>query len=166
MLPHDGTKNFYRTHKHGVEATRLGNGGRKSTKEFRNLRKIDHLASFLAGVAFGVVASVLWAPAAGGKTRGRIREIATRAGDVFRERAENLGGAARDAFEESKLTWRDEQQERSQTMSDLKDKVKEKIDDAADAAKKAAYQATDKAKDLAHKAGKKMEEGGKRLQDA
>ena len=114
------------------------------------MRKIDHLASFLAGFAFGVVASVLWAPAAGGKTRSRIRDIATRAGDVFRERAENLGGAARDAFEESKLTWRDEQQERSQTMSDLKDKAKEKIDDAADAAKKAADQAADKAKDLAH----------------
>jgi hypothetical protein len=55
--------------------------------------------------------------------------------------------------------------ERSETMSNLKDKTK-KIDDAADAAKKAADQVIDKSKDAAHSAGKKMEEGGKRLQDA
>ena len=51
-------------------------------------------------------------------------------------------------------------------MSDLKDKAKKKIDDGADAAKKATDQVVDKTKDVAHKAGKKMEEGGKRLQDA
>jgi len=51
-------------------------------------------------------------------------------------------------------------------MSNLKDKTKKKIDDAADAAKKAADQVIDKSKDVAHSAGKKMEEGGKRLQDA
>lgn len=51
-------------------------------------------------------------------------------------------------------------------MSNLKDKTKKKIDDAADAAKKAADQVIDKSKDAAHSAGKKMEEGGKRLQDA
>jgi hypothetical protein len=50
-------------------------------------------------------------------------------------------------------------------MSDLKNKAKEKIDDAADAAKKASAKVADKAKDIAHKGGKKMEEGGKRLQD-
>ena len=51
-------------------------------------------------------------------------------------------------------------------MSDLKDKAKKKIDDGANAAKEATDQVVDKAKDVAHTAGKKMEEGGKRLQDA
>jgi hypothetical protein len=50
-------------------------------------------------------------------------------------------------------------------MSDLKDKTKEKIDDAADAAKKVAGKVVDKSKDVAHTTGKKLEEGGKRLQD-
>jgi hypothetical protein len=51
-------------------------------------------------------------------------------------------------------------------MSDLKDRAKEKIDDAAHGAKKATDKVVDKSKDFAHGAGKKMEEGGKRLQDA
>ena len=51
-------------------------------------------------------------------------------------------------------------------MSDIEDKAKQKIDDAADAAKKAADKVVGKSKDIAHSAGKKMEEGGKRLQDA
>ena len=55
---------------------------------------------------------------------------------------------------------------RARLMSDLKDKAKEKIDDAADAAKKATEKVADKAKDIAHQGGKKLEEGGKRLQDA
>jgi hypothetical protein len=51
-------------------------------------------------------------------------------------------------------------------MTDLKSKAKEKIEEGADAAKKATDQVVDKAKDVAHKAGKKMKEGGTRLQDA
>jgi hypothetical protein len=51
-------------------------------------------------------------------------------------------------------------------MSDMKDKAKKKIDEGADAAKKAADHVVDKTKDVAHTAGKKMEKGGKRLQDA
>jgi hypothetical protein len=50
-------------------------------------------------------------------------------------------------------------------MSDLKGKVNDKIDDAAEAAKKTAGKAIDKSKDLAHSTGKKVEQGGKRLQD-
>ena len=50
-------------------------------------------------------------------------------------------------------------------MTDMKDKAKQKIDDAADAAKKAAGKVVDKSKDVAHSAGKKLEVGGKRLQD-
>ena len=51
------------------------------------------------------------------------------------------------------------------TMSDLKDRVKQKIDEGVDAAKKVTDQAVDKTKDFAHRAGKKIEKGGKRLQD-
>jgi hypothetical protein len=51
-------------------------------------------------------------------------------------------------------------------MSDIKGKAKRKIDDAADVAKKAADKIVDKSKDVAHNVGKKMEEGGNRLQDA
>jgi ElaB/YqjD/DUF883 family membrane-anchored ribosome-binding protein len=51
-------------------------------------------------------------------------------------------------------------------MSDLRDKSKKKIDDASDAVRKAADKVVDKSKDIAHSAGKKMEEGGKRLQKA
>jgi hypothetical protein len=51
-------------------------------------------------------------------------------------------------------------------MSDLKNRAKEKIDEGADAAKKATDQVVDKTKDVAHNVGKKMKEGGKRLQDA
>lgn len=51
-------------------------------------------------------------------------------------------------------------------MSGLKDKTKKKIDDAAEAAKKATGKIVDKSKDVAHSVGKKMEEGGKRLQGA
>ena len=50
-------------------------------------------------------------------------------------------------------------------MSDLKDKAKKKIDGAADATKKATDKVIDKSKDVAHSTGRKMEEGGKRLQD-
>jgi hypothetical protein len=51
-------------------------------------------------------------------------------------------------------------------MSDIKDKAKQKIDHAADGAKKVVEKVVDKSKDAAHSTGKKMEEGGKRLQDA
>jgi len=51
-------------------------------------------------------------------------------------------------------------------MSDMKDKAKDTIDDVADGAKKTADKVVDKSKDVAHSAGKKVEEGGKKLQDA
>lgn len=50
-------------------------------------------------------------------------------------------------------------------MGDIKGKAKEKIDEAADVARKAADKVAEKSKDVVHSAGKKMEEGGKRLQD-
>jgi hypothetical protein len=51
-------------------------------------------------------------------------------------------------------------------MSDLKDKVKEQSDEAAEATKKVLDSAVDKSKDIAHEIGKRVEQGGKRLQDA
>jgi hypothetical protein len=51
-------------------------------------------------------------------------------------------------------------------MSDFKGKAKDKIDDAANAAKRGTDKVVDKSKEAAHNAGKKMEEGGKRLQNA
>lgn len=50
-------------------------------------------------------------------------------------------------------------------MSDFKDKTEKKIDEAAEAAKKVAGKVADKGRNVAHSLGKKMEEGGKRLQD-
>jgi hypothetical protein len=51
-------------------------------------------------------------------------------------------------------------------MGEIKDKAKQKIDEGADAARKAADKVVEKSKDVAHNVGKKLEEGGKRLQDA
>jgi gas vesicle protein len=62
------------------------------------LRKIEHIASFLAGLGIGAAASVLLAPEAGGNTRNRIRDIVSPAGDVLRKRAKNSAKAAGDGF--------------------------------------------------------------------
>jgi hypothetical protein len=51
-------------------------------------------------------------------------------------------------------------------MSELKKTVKKKIDDAADATKKVLDKAVDKSKELANEIGERVEQGGKRLQDA
>jgi gas vesicle protein len=130
------------------------------------LRTKDQIAWFSAGLGVGIAASVLFAPVTGSQARGRIRGIAGRTRDFLTERAERLGEAARDVLDGINPSLKDELNEGSHTMSDLKDKAREKIGDAAEAAKKATDHAADKAKDLTHKAGKKIEEGGKRLQDA
>jgi gas vesicle protein len=72
------------------------------------LLKFEHIASFWAGLGIGVAASVLLAPETGGKMRNRIRDIASRAGDVFRKRAQNVGEATGDVLE-GKLTRREEE---------------------------------------------------------
>jgi gas vesicle protein len=97
----------------------------------------DRLAILLTGVGVGVAGALLWAPNAGEETRRRLTKGANSMGDRG-----------------------------NQIMSDLKDKVTDKIDDAAAAAKKAAGQVIDKSKDVVHNAGKKVEEAGKKLQDA
>lgn len=121
---------------------------------------------FLAGLGVGVVATVLLVPQAGRKTRNRIGDIAGRAADALKARAGNLRDRTEDLLQEGKSTWKEQEIKRRQTMSDSKGKAKEKIDGAADAAKKAAGKVVDTSKDVAHSAGKKLEEGGKRLQDA
>ena len=130
-----------------------------------NLRTLDRFTPFAAGLAIGVTATLLLVPEGGGNTRNHIRNAARRVGDGLQARAEKLGrGAAGIPTEE--MTAEIENGGRRETMSDMKDKAKQKIDDAADGAKKAADKVVDKSKDIAHRAGKKMEEGGKRLQDA
>jgi hypothetical protein len=49
-------------------------------------------------------------------------------------------------------------------MSEIKDKAKKEIDKAAGAAKTAAGHVVDASKNVAHQLGRKMKEGGKRLQ--
>ncbi len=130
------------------------------------MRRVDHVAWLFAGLGVGVAGVALLAPATGTKTRGRIRGMAGRAGDFLTDHATSLGDRAGGVIDEINRSLRDELNERKNTVSDLNDKAKEKIGDAAEAARKATDQAADKAKDLTHKAGKKIEEGGKRLQNA
>ena len=97
----------------------------------------DRLAIFLTGVGVGVAGALLYAPNTGDDLRKRFAKGANCVDDKG-----------------------------NQIMSDFKDKVKDKIDDAAVAAKKAAGQVVDKSRDVAHNAGKKVEEAGKKFQDA
>lgn len=120
---------------------------------------------FLAGLGVGVVATVFLIPEVGRRTRSRIDDLAGHAADAIKARARKVSDRAEDLLQEGKSTWKEKEIKRRETMSDLKDKTKDKIDDAADAAKKAAGKVVDASKDVAHSAGKKLEEGGKRLQD-
>lgn len=124
--------------------------------------KIDQVALFLAGAGIGLAASLLLAPEAGSKTRRRIRDVANKAGDVLKKGGERVGDAGTEIVDEYSLT----REERRKTMSDLKDKAKDKIANAADAARSTAEQVIDGSKDVAHVVGVKIEEGGRRLQDA
>jgi len=97
----------------------------------------DRLAIFLTGVGVGVAGALLYAPNTGDDLRKRLAKGANCANDRGNE-----------------------------LMGDLKSKVTDKIDDAATAAKKTAGQVIDKSKDVAHNAGKKVEEAGKKMQEA
>jgi gas vesicle protein len=126
------------------------------------LRKTDQITLFVAGAGVGLAVSLLLAPEAGGKTRRRIRDVASRAGDVLKKRAQRARDAGTEVLDDYSLT----QEETSKIMSDLKDKAKDKVADAADAVGNAAEQVIDKSKDVACVVGKKIEKGGQRLQDA
>ena len=130
-----------------------------------NLRKLDRFTPFAAGLAIGVTATLLLVPEGGGNTRNHIRNAARRVGAGLKARAEKLGRGAV-GLPSEELSAGIEDGGRRKTMSDMKDKAKQKIDDVADGAKRAADKVVDKSKDVAHSAGKKIEEGGKRLQDA
>jgi gas vesicle protein len=121
--------------------------------------KATCLMSLLTGFGVGMAASILFAPEAGHKMRRRIRVNARRARGLFKERAEMFTNAAGEVLENG-------HQEISRTMSGFADKAKEKIDDAGDVTKKAADQVIDKSRDVTHTIGKKLEETGKRLQNA
>jgi gas vesicle protein len=123
------------------------------------MRKTTCFMSLLTGFGIGMAASILFAPEAGQKMRRRIRVNARRASGLFKERTEMFTSAAEEVLQNG-------HQEISRTMTGLTDKAKEKIDAAADAAKKAADQVIDKSMDVTHNMGKKMEEAGKRLQNA
>jgi gas vesicle protein len=126
------------------------------------MRNLDNMTTFLAGLGIGVAASMLLAPQSGPQTQKRIREFAGRAGDSLND----LGTAARTAVKDGKRALQGKQDEASQAFNDLNNKAKRKIDETADAATTATGQIIDRSKDFAHTAGKKMETGGRMLQDA
>jgi gas vesicle protein len=123
------------------------------------MRKTTCFMSLLTGLGVGMAVSVLFAPEAGHKMRRRIRVNARRAGGLFKKRAGMVTSAAGEVLENG-------HREISRTMTGFTDKAKETIDEAAGATKKAADQVVDKSRDVAHHMGKKMEEAGKRLQNA
>jgi gas vesicle protein len=123
------------------------------------MRKTTCFMSLLTGFGVGIAASIMFAPEAGQKMRRRIRVNARHASGLFKKRADMFTSAAGEVLQNG-------HQEISRTMTGFTDKAKEKIDDAADATKKAADQVIDKSRDVAHHMGKKMEEAGKRLQNA
>jgi gas vesicle protein len=107
------------------------------------MRNIESMTSFLAGLGIGVAASVLLAPKSGSETQTKLKEIANRAGDALNLKAKDIGAAASGAFKGAK----------------------QKVDEASDAARSAAGHAADKSRDVVHEVGKRMENGGKMLQD-
>jgi gas vesicle protein len=123
------------------------------------MRKTTCFMSLLTGLGVGMAAAVLFAPEAGPKLRRRIRVNAQRATGLFKKRTEMFTSAAGEVLQNG-------HKEISRTIDDLTGKAKEKIDGAADVTKKAADQVVGKSKDAAHSVGKKMEEAGKRLQNA
>ena len=123
------------------------------------MRKSTCFMSLLTGFGVGMAASVMFAPEAGHKLRRRIRVNARRASGRFKKRAERFTSAAGEILQNG-------HQEISRTMTGFTDKAKEKFDDDAGATKKAADQVVYTSRDVAHHMGKKMEEAGKRLQNA
>jgi hypothetical protein len=116
------------------------------------LRKLDYLASFMAGVGIGVAASLLMSPNGGDNSPNRSRGTGRHLGDSQKEGAENPGVSPKPGAERK-------------TNGRSKDKAKQqKTEVAAVGAKKTADRIIDKSKDVAHSAGTKMER--KRLRNA
>ena len=102
------------------------------------------------------MATVLFVPEAGRKTRTRIADLTGRAADALKDGAQNLRAKTEDLLQEGKSVWKQQENKGREAMSDLKDKAKDKIDDVADAAKKAAGKVVDTSKDVAHECGQKV----------
>jgi gas vesicle protein len=120
------------------------------------------LPIFLAGVGVGAVVGLLLIPGSRYELGARARKaLRTASADVtessrrIRERVSTVLSGGEQALKE-----------RGRAMSNVNDKLKDKIDDTAAAGKKLVNKVADKSKDVAHDAGKKLEQGGKRLQDA
>jgi len=106
------------------------------------MRKRHHyFISFVTGL--GVVATAALLLPAGRKARRRIAKMARRTGRTLKQRYQ-----------------------RSWDMADLRKKAKQKLNEAAEVGRKAMDKAVHTSKDAAHAAGKRLEQGGKRLQHA
>jgi gas vesicle protein len=117
--------------------------------------RTDGLLMFLAGLGIGAAAAVLLAPYAGSETRQRILDSANQAGDRLKEQAQKLSSATQDLASQGIRTWADAQERGSEAASEIKSKVGNKIDELAD-----------NSRSVAHDAGAKLEQSGRRLQDA
>jgi hypothetical protein len=129
------------------------------------LRKLDYLASFMAGVGIGVAASIMMSPKGGGNTLNRSRSTDRPLGDSRKDDPENPGVAPTSVLRERKITGSPKQSAERKTIGRSKDKPKQhKTEVAAAGAKKTVNRIIHKSKDVAHSAGIKMER--KRLRNA
>lgn len=115
------------------------------------MEKSDRLAMFVAGLGAGVAAGMLLAPYRGEELRQRMRSGASQAGGFLQENAAKLRDAADGVLAQGK---------------EFTDKAMDKIDGAAETARQAAVKVAGKSKDWIPEAGKKVQDGGKRMQDA
>jgi gas vesicle protein len=60
------------------------------------------LSYFLLGLGLGVAVGMVFAPASGEETRGRIRDKASEGGDYLRKRSEDLKESAADLVDRGK----------------------------------------------------------------
>lgn len=124
----------------------------------------DRFVMFVTGLGIGIAGALLLAPQSGAELRSRLRGGADQTKDYLKERVGALSQTVGDTVAQGKQGLSNTLARGRDSMSDLRDKVKEKVRDAADVAEKAGDKVVGKSKDLAHDAGRKMEEGGKRLQ--
>ena len=70
------------------------------------------------------MATVLFVPEAGRKTRTRIANLTGRAADALKDGAQNLRAKTEDLLQEGKSVWKQQENKGREAMSDLKDKLK------------------------------------------
>jgi hypothetical protein len=129
------------------------------------LRKLDYLASFLAGVGIGVAASLLMSPNGGENSPNRSRGTGRHLGDSTKGGPANPGVAPISVLRERNMTDSPKQSAEWKTIRRSKDKAKQQQTEvAAVGAKKTANRIIDKSKAFAHSPGIKMER--KRLRNA